>query len=54
MQGFKVLKKISKALKGETKEDLAELSSLFYTYIPHNFSFKHMRNFIIKNLDMVK
>jgi poly [ADP-ribose] polymerase 2/3/4 len=33
---------------------LADLSSKFYTYIPHNFSMKHMSNFIIKSHDMVK
>ncbi|TNV79748.1 hypothetical protein FGO68_gene2208 [Halteria grandinella] len=54
LEGYKYLREIEKVLNGKAKGDLADLSSLFYTYIPHNFSMKHMSNFTIKNLDMVK
>lgn len=41
-------------MNGKAKGDIADLSSKFYTYIPHNFSMKHMSNFTIKTIDMVK
>lgn len=54
MEGYKVLREIEKVLTGKAKGDLADLSSKFYTYIPHNFSMKHMSNFTIKTIEMVK
>jgi len=54
MEGYKYLREIEKVLNGKGKGDLADLSSKFYTYIPHNFSMKHMSNFTIKTLEMVK
>ena len=33
--------------------DVKKLSSEFYTYIPHNFGFQKMENFILKTEDMV-
>jgi hypothetical protein len=54
MEGFKYLREIEKVVNGKGKGDLADLSSKFYTFIPHNFSMKHMSNFTIKTLEMVK
>lgn len=54
MEGYKYLREIEKVLNGKAKGDIADLSSKFYTYIPHNFSMKHMSNFTIKTLEMVK
>jgi poly [ADP-ribose] polymerase len=54
LEGYKYLREIEKVLNGKSKGDLAELSSKFYTYIPHNFSMKHMSNFTIKTLEMLK
>ncbi len=54
MEGYKYLREIEKVLNGKSKGDLADLSSKFYTFIPHNFSMKHMSNFTIKTLEMVK
>ena len=48
------MREIEKILNGKAKGDLADLSSMFYTYIPHNFSMKHMSNFTIKTHDMLK
>ena len=47
LKGYEYLKKIAKIINGEKKGDLSELSSLFYTYIPHNFGMKKMSNFRI-------
>ena len=38
--GYNVLTEISEVLKGKKKGDLQELSSRFYTIIPHNFGFQ--------------
>ena len=38
--GYNILTQISSVLKGESKGDLYELSSRFYTIIPHNFGYK--------------
>jgi poly [ADP-ribose] polymerase len=47
LEGYKYLREIEKVLNNKSKGDLADLSSKFYTHIPHNFSMKHMSNFII-------
>ena len=47
LEGYKYLSKIELVLSGKDNGDLAELSSKFFTYIPHNFSMKNMSNFII-------
>ena len=52
--GYTALKKIEKALKKKNKQELSELSSEFYTYIPHDFGFQKMSNFIIDNKDKLK
>jgi poly [ADP-ribose] polymerase 2/3/4 len=54
LEGYKYLREIEKVLNGKTKGDLAHLSSKFYTYIPHNFSMKHMSNFTIKTREILK
>ena len=56
MKGYEYLREIEKVLNGTGKAsgDLAHLSSKFYTYIPHNFSMKHMTNFTIKTMEMLK
>ena len=54
LEGYKYLSEIEKVLSGKAKGDLAELSSKFYTYIPHNFSMKHMSNFIINTTEKLK
>ena len=54
LEGYKYLSEIEKVLGGKAKGDLAELSSKFYTYIPHNFSMKHMSNFIINTPEKLK
>lgn len=54
MEGYKYLREIEKVLNGKAKGDLADLSSKFYTYIPHNFSMKHMSNFTIKTHEILK
>ena len=41
-------------LSGKEKGDLQDLSSKFYTYIPHNFSMKHMSLFTIDTHDKLK
>ena len=54
MKGYMYLREIEKVIMGKQKGDLADLSSLFYTHIPHNFSMKHMSNFTIKSLDQLQ
>jgi len=54
IKGYKYLREIEKVLNGKAKGDLADLSSKFYTYIPHNFSMKHMSNFTIKTHEILK
>ena len=39
-KGYEVLKKIADVLDGKAKGDLYELSSDFFTVIPHDFGFK--------------
>ena len=54
LEGYKYLREIEKVLNGKAKGDLADLSSKFYTYIPHNFSMKHMSQFTIKTHEVLK
>jgi poly [ADP-ribose] polymerase len=39
-KGYEVLQKISDVIEKKTKGDLLDLSSAFYTVIPHDFGFK--------------
>jgi poly [ADP-ribose] polymerase len=53
-KGYDVLKRITDFLEGNTTETLEALSSEFYTVIPHNFGFKKMNEFVIRDSSMVK
>jgi poly [ADP-ribose] polymerase len=53
-EGYKYLREIEKILKGKGKGDLKELTNMFYTYIPHNFGFKNMANFVINTIEKLK
>ncbi|GAQ87205.1 poly(ADP-ribose) polymerase 1 [Klebsormidium nitens] len=54
MRGYEVLKKISAAMESKQNNKLAELSSEFYTVIPHDFGFKKMSDYVIKSPAMLK
>jgi poly [ADP-ribose] polymerase len=41
-------------LTGKGKGDISQLSSMFYTYIPHNFGMAHMSQFTINTIDKLK
>ncbi|KAK8793308.1 hypothetical protein WA158_004667 [Blastocystis sp. Blastoise] len=49
-KGYKVLLEIEKVLKNKSKKDLDDLSSEFYTLIPHNFGRRHMSAFRLDTL----
>lgn len=53
-RGMEVLKQIDEALEKNTKADISNLSSQFYSLIPHDFGFKHMSNFIINSTEKLK
>lgn len=53
-KGYAVLKKLLDAIESGKKKDLDTLSSEFYSLIPHDFGFKNMSNFIIKDEETVK
>jgi poly [ADP-ribose] polymerase len=53
-KGYEVLKKIEDVLNGKKKGDFYELSSEFYSHIPHCFGYSKMANFVINNTTMVK
>ena len=56
-EGYKILKQIEAELlrtAGARSEELKELSSKFYTVIPHNFRFKKMISFIINSSAKVR
>ena len=54
-KGYSALKEIEKELDGKTSNDkLSQLSSEFYRYIPHDFKFQNMSNFIINTKDKLK
>ena len=54
LDAFKILKKIESELSGNNSVKLTQLSSDFYTIIPHNFGFQKMSNFIIKSKKLLK
>lgn len=54
MEGYKYLREIEKVLNGKAKGDLNDLSSKFYTHIPHDFGMKKMSNFIINTKEMLQ
>ena len=54
--GLNILKEIESELKKSNPDEsnLSQLSSNFYTQIPHNFGFQKMSNFIINTIEKVK
>eukprot|EP00249_Psilotum_nudum_P018985 c27053_g1_i3 orf=622-2628(-) len=54
LKGYEALKKIAAVLEGSRNGSLEQLSSEFYTVIPHDFGFHKMRNFIIDSPQMLK
>ena len=55
-KGFQILNKISNEIKkkGNNSSQLQDLSSEFYSNIPHDFGFQKMSNFVIKEDKVVK
>ena len=53
-KAMEVLKRIDEALENNNRSLFSDLSSSFYSLIPHNFGFKHMSNFIINTQDRLK
>ena len=54
LKGYQILRSIENVLAGTSKESRENLSSEFYTNIPHNFGMKKMINFLIDTNDKVK
>ena len=54
--GYSVLKDMEKELKKKAPNSgtLAQLSSKFYTLIPHDFGFQNMAKFVIRDLETLK
>ena len=53
MEGYRYLREIEQVLNGTKRGDLAELSSKFYTFIPHSFKKKSLTDFIIRSKDIL-
>lgn len=53
-QGYTVLKQIEAEMKTKNQKNLQDLSSQFYTLIPHDFGFRHMSMFVIKTPQQLK
>lgn len=54
LKGYDVLKKISDVIGQSNRALLEDLSSKFYTVIPHDFGFKKMREFVIDSPQKLK
>jgi poly [ADP-ribose] polymerase len=54
LKGFEVLKRIEDVLNDKSYEDIYDLSSLYYSFIPHCFGFQNMKNFVIDSLEKLK
>jgi poly [ADP-ribose] polymerase len=52
--GYEVLAKIEAVLDNTVEDDLMDLSSSFYTLIPHNFGYQNLAQFIIDTEDKLK
>jgi poly [ADP-ribose] polymerase len=59
--GYKILKKLDKAIKDRDKTLIFDLNDEFFSYIPHDFGFQRMEFFLIdtdvklkKKLDMLE
>mmetsp|Transcript_12278 Transcript_12278/g.19337 ORF Transcript_12278/g.19337 Transcript_12278/m.19337 type:complete len:425 (+) Transcript_12278:36-1310(+) len=54
-EGFKALKALETELEGKKNAQvLLDLSSRFYTVVPHDFGFQKMQNFVINSMDKLK
>ena len=55
-EGYKYLKEIEKKVddKNKNRNDLYNLSSKYYTLIPHNFGMYHMSNFVIDSNEKIQ
>ena len=42
IRGYSILRKLEDAIKAESRSEFTQLSSQFYTVIPHNFGMKRM------------
>lgn len=55
MKGYEALKKLMEEVKGKKrKEVIAEQSNEFFSYIPHDFGFKQMSNFILDSENKIR
>ena len=54
LKGYKILREIENVITNKNTGDLTDLSSQFYTNIPHNFGFQKMSNFIIRDEKTLK
>lgn len=54
LKGYQILRDIEAVLEGKSKGNMADLSSQFYTNIPHNFGMKHMSHFTINTKEKLK
>ena len=51
LEGYKILRAIELAIEKSEQHKYADLSSQFYTNIPHNFGMKKMALFIITTME---
>lgn len=50
MHGYKILQELMDEVRGKKRADVvAELTNDFYSFIPHDFGFRHMSNFVLDN-----
>ena len=54
LKGYQILREIEDVINKKSSKDLAELSSQFYTNIPHNFGMRKMSDQIIDTNDKLK
>ena len=54
LKGVKILKQLEEVILGKAKGDILQLTSEFYTMIPHNFGMQKMINFKIDTVDKVR
>ena len=54
LQGYKILRDLEQAIKNGDQRPLIELTSKFYTVIPHNFGRQNMMNFVVKTQEQVR
>lgn len=53
-EAYGILNKLSEAIKNKQTNVYRQLSSDFYTLIPHDFGFQKMANFVLDNEEKVK